>query len=45
MLSVDSADRGPGALWRDVVNFLGDREITPADWLLLCDAVLPKWDE
>lgn len=45
MLNIDSADKGLGTLWRDVVNFLGDREITPADWLPLCDGVLPKWDE
>jgi hypothetical protein len=40
---IDSADKGLGALWRDVLNFLGDREITLNDYLPLCDAVLPKW--
>lgn len=32
-----------GGLWRDVLNFLGDREITPDLYLSLADAVLPKW--
>jgi predicted nucleic acid-binding Zn ribbon protein len=32
-----------GGLWRDVLNFLGDREITPDLYLPLADAVLPKW--
>ena len=43
MLDLDPTDTSLGALWRDVVNFLGDREITPALWIPLCDAVLPKW--
>ena len=32
-----------GGLWRDVVNFLGDRPIEPSMYLPLLDAVLPRW--
>lgn len=32
-----------GGLWRDVVNFLGERAVTPADYMPLLRAVLPKW--
>jgi hypothetical protein len=32
-----------GALWRDVLNFLGDRPVTPDEYLPLADAVLPRW--
>jgi hypothetical protein len=45
VLDIEGADRSLGALWRDILNFLGDREITAADYLPLCDAVLPKWDK
>jgi hypothetical protein len=34
-----------GDLWRDVVNFLGDVEITPATYLPLLETVLPKWHD
>lgn len=34
-----------GDLWRDVVNFVGDAEITPATYLPLLEAVLPKWHD
>jgi hypothetical protein len=32
-----------GGLWRDVLNVLGDRPITPDVYRPLGDAVLPKW--
>jgi hypothetical protein len=32
-----------GGLWRDVLNNLGDREVTPDLYLAIADAVLPKW--
>jgi hypothetical protein len=32
-----------GGLWRDVLNFLGDRPLSPDLYLPLADAVLPKW--
>lgn len=32
-----------GGLWRDVLNFMDDRPITPDLYLPLADAVLPKW--
>jgi hypothetical protein len=38
-----SDDLAPGGLWRDVLNFLGDRDRTPSLLLPLADAVLPKW--
>lgn len=44
MLDLDPADTSLGALWRDVVNFLGDREFAPDLWIALFDAILPKWD-
>lgn len=43
MLDLQPDDRGVGDLWRDVLNFLGDREITPDEYLPLADAVLPRW--
>jgi hypothetical protein len=42
MLDRQREPRDLGGLWRDVLNFLGDREITPALNLPLADAVLPK---
>lgn len=32
-----------GGLWRDVLNFVGTGDITPATYLPLLDAILPKW--
>src|SRR5689334_22543435 len=32
-----------GGLWRDVVNFLGNKPITPDALLPLLDAVVPRW--
>jgi hypothetical protein len=32
-----------GGLWRDVVNFIGDRLVEPSMYLPLLDAVLPRW--
>ncbi len=32
-----------GGLWRDVLNFMGDRPMSPDLYLPLADAVLPKW--
>ncbi len=32
-----------GELWRDVLNYLGDRPVSPEGYLPLADAVLPKW--
>ena len=34
-----------GGLWRDVLNFLGDRDVVPSLLLPLADTVLPKWDQ
>jgi hypothetical protein len=45
VLEIDPSDKSLGALWRDVLNFLGDRELSPNDYLPLCEAVLPKWDK
>lgn len=32
-----------GGLWRDVLNFMGDRPVAPDLYLPLVDAVVPKW--
>jgi predicted nucleic acid-binding Zn ribbon protein len=37
------AERSVGGLWRDVLNFLGDRPVSPDLYLPLADAVLPRW--
>ena len=42
MLDRQREPRNLGGLWRDVLNFLGDREITPDLCPPLADAVLPK---
>lgn len=43
MNDTNEGQRVLGALWRDVVNFLGDEPVTPARLLPLLDSVAPRW--